>query len=129
MKGLKIILWICALCFLLEFIFVPLPWVSINAFFKWIGVEPIVAQPITVFGFRLSMALFGTIGIFFLILARNPLQYGDMLPLAAYGLICYGIIWFFGAMRYGLPVWAYFCDVILGLVGGLLILFFRKKVI
>jgi hypothetical protein len=67
------------------------------------------------------------IGIFFVILARNPLKYGAMLPLAAYGLVCYGIFCLVGGIRYGLPVWTYSGDVIFGVAAGVLILVLRKK--
>jgi len=67
------------------------------------------------------------IGIFFVILARNPLKYGAMLPLAAYGLLCYGVFCLVGGIRYGLPVWTYSGDVIFGVVAGVLILVLRKK--
>jgi len=73
--------------------------------------------------------IFGIIGVFFAILARNPLKYGVMLPLAAYGLVGYGIFSLVAGMRYGLPVWAYSGDVIFGVVAGVLVLIFRKKAI
>jgi len=77
--------------------------------------------------FRLSLVLFGMIGIFFVILARDPLKYGAMLLLAAYGLVGYGIFSLVAGIRYGLPVWTYSGDVIFGIVAGLLLLTFRKR--
>ena len=73
------------------------------------------------------MSIFGMIGIFFVILARNPLKYGTMLPFAGYGLLCYGMFWFLGGLRYQLPVWTFSGDVIIGLVAGILILALRKR--
>jgi len=127
MKGLKIILWICAICCLLGFIAAALPWRAITALFHWVAVQPPPAEPLTVFVFRLFLAIFGMIGIFFVILARNPLEYGAMLPLAAYGLLCYGVFCLVGGIRYGLPVWTYSGDVIFGIAAGVLILVLRKK--
>ena len=129
MKGLKIILWIGAICCLLAFIFAALPWRAITALFHWAGIEPPAAEPITVFMFRLAEVLFGMIGIFFVILARNPLKYGAMLLLAAYGLVCYGVFALVGGVRYGFPVWTYSGDVIFSIVAGVLLLIFRKKAI
>ncbi len=100
MKGLKIILWICAIGCLLGFIFAVFPWRAITALFNWVGLQPPVAEPITVFMFRLCLAIFGMIGIFFVILARNPLKYGAMLLLAAYGLLFYGVFNLVGGIRY-----------------------------
>ncbi len=129
MKGLKIILWISAICCLLGFIFAAFPWRAITAWFNWVGYQPPSAEPITVFKFRLCLAIFGIIGIFFVILARNPLKYGAMLLLAAYGLLCYGVFSLVGGIRYVLPVWMYAGDVIFGVIAGVLILIFRKKAI
>jgi len=127
MKGLKIILWICGICCLPGFIAAALPWPVITALFQWVGVQPPTAEPITVYIIRLCSAIAGMIGIFFVILARNPLKYGAMLPLAAYGLLCYGVFCLVGGIRYGLPVWTYSGDVIFGVVAGVLILVLRKK--
>ena len=127
MKGLKIVLWICAVCCLLGFVFAALPWRAFTGLCHWVGIQPPAAEAITVFMFRLSLAIFGMIGIFFVILARNPLKYGVMLLLAAYGLVCYGVSSLVGGIRYGLPVWTYAGDVIFGVVAGVLLVIFRKK--
>ena len=128
MKGLKIVLWICAVCCLLGFIAAALPWRVITAWYDWAGVRPhLGAEPITVFAFRLFLALFGMIGIFFAILARNPLGHGAMLLLAAYGLLGFGVFSFAGGIRYALPLWVYSGDVIFCIVAGVLILVFREK--
>ena len=63
MKGLKIILWICAICCLLGFVFAALPWRAITAFFDWFEVQPPTAEPITVFMFRLCSAMGGMIAV------------------------------------------------------------------
>ena len=68
-------------------------------------------------------------GIFFVILARNPISYGAMLLLAGYGLICFGIFYLVGGIRYGLPVWIYSQKSIFSALVGVLILIFRKKAI
>ena len=129
MKGLKTVLWICAVCCLPGFVFAALPWRAFTGLCHWVGIQPPAAEAITVLMFRLSLAIFGMIGIFFVILARNPLKYGAMLLLAAYGLVCYGVFSLVGGIRYGLPVWTYSGDVIFGVVAGVLLAIFRKKVI
>jgi len=129
MKGLKIVLWICAVCCLLGFVFGALPWTAITAWFKCFGLEPPVAGPITAYVFRLCMAIFGLSGIFFVILARNPLKYGGMLPLAGWGILFMGLFSLVGGIRYGFPVWTYAGDVIFCVVIGALVFVFRKKAI
>jgi hypothetical protein len=69
------------------------------------------------------------IGVFFVILARNPLKYGAMLLLAAYGLLLFGVLILMGSLRYKLPFITYIVDVIFCFITGALILFFRKEAI
>ena len=127
MKGLKIILWITGICCLPGFVFAALPWRVVTASCDWAGIQAPVALPITVLVYRLCCAMCGAIGVFFVILARNPLKYGRMLLLAAYGLAGYGILSLVGGIRYGLPAWTYSGDVIFGVVAGVLLLIFRKR--
>ena len=128
MKGLKIILWICAVSCLLGFICAALPWSAIITFYHWSGVQP-PFDATTVFLVRLFLATFGMTGIFFVILARNPLNYDAMLLLSAFGLICFGIFYLVGGIRYGLPIWYFSQKSISCAVFGVLILVFRKKAI
>ena len=127
MKSLKVTLWICGVLCLLSFIFAALPWRVITALCEWVGFQFPAASPIIVYMIRLCLAVVGLIGVFFIILGRNPLKYGAMLLLAAYGLLCYGLFCLVGGIRYALPVWMYAGDVIFGFVAGVLILMFRKK--
>ncbi|MFC1694271.1 hypothetical protein ACFL1R_12275 [Candidatus Latescibacterota bacterium] len=129
MKVLKITLWICGILCLLGFICAVLPWNAISTLCTWFGVQPPAAEPITIYIIRLCLAVTGLIGVFFIILARNPLKYDGMLLLAAYGLLCYGLFCFVGAILYTLPAWAYVGDIIFSFATGVLILIFRKKAI
>lgn len=129
MKGLKITLWICGILCLLGFICAALPWNAISTLCQWFGVQPPIAAPITVYIIRLCLAITGLIGVFFIILALNPLKYDSMLLLAAYGLLCYGLFCLAGGIRYTLPARIYAGDIIFSFVAGILILIFRKKAI
>jgi len=127
MKGLKVVLWICGVSCLLGFIFAVLPWRTITTLFEWFGIQPLEARPIIVYMIRMFSVIVGMIGIFFVFLALNPLNYGAMLLLAAYGLLCYGVLSLVGGIRYGFPIWIFAGDVIFGVAFGILILVFRKK--
>ena len=127
MKGLKITLWFTAVCCLSGFALAALPWKAMTALCGWAGIQAPSAMPLTVFIYRLFSAVIGVIGIFFVMLARNPLKYGGMLSLAAYGISGYGIFALFGGMRYGFPAWTYSLDFTFGVVVGILLIIFRKK--
>ena len=127
MKGLKIVLWVCAIFCLLGFVVAALPWRVMISLCQRAGVEPPTPDAITVYVFRLFMAMFGLIGIFFVILARDPLKYGAMLLLAAYGLLAFGVFCLVGGIKYPIPLFAYLGDVIFGVVAGVLLLIFRRR--
>ena len=127
MKELKIVLWVCAVSCLLGFVFGALPWKAITAWFGFFGIQPPATDPITSYMLRLCMATFGLIGIFFVILARNPMKYGEMLPLAGFGILFMGIFSLLGGIRYGFPVWTYIIDFIFCIVAGVLVFVLRKK--
>ena len=127
MKGLKIILWVCAVGFLLCFVYAVLPFQAWARFSSWFGLQFPAAEPITEAIFRLCLAMFGMVGIFFVILARNPLKCGAMLVLSAWGLLGYGAFSLVGCILYAFPVWIHADGVIGGFVAGALILIFRRK--
>ncbi len=129
MEGLKTVLWVCAVGFLLNFIFAALPWQAMTAWANVFGFQMPAAEPFHIFTFRLCLATYGMIGVFFVILARNPLKYGGMLLLAAYGLLLLGVLILIGSIRYALPLITYFFDVIFCFITGVLILIFRREAI
>ncbi len=127
MKGLKIILWVCAVSYLLCFVYAVLPFQAWARFSSWFGLQFPAAEPITEAIFRLCLAMFGMVGIFFVILARNPLKYGAMLILSAWGLLGYGAFTLVVGILYAFPAWAYADGIIGGFVAGALILIFRRN--
>jgi hypothetical protein len=129
MKGLKVVLWICGIAFLLSFIFLLIPWRVMVHWCELIGIELPLIAPVSVYVTRLLLVCSGLIGIFFLILAANPLRYGPMLPLAGYGLILAGLVCLAYGIRYKLHVIMFGGDVVFSIVAGLLILVFRARAI
>lgn len=127
MTAAKTFLWICAISLLSAFIIAVLPWHAIMSWFSYIGIPTPDAHPLTEFMFRICFALLGTIGIFFVILARNPLAYGPMLKLAAYGLIIWGLISCSGGIYYSFPAITYVGDLVFCLVAGVYLIAFQRK--
>ena len=127
MKELKFVLWICAVGCLLGFVGAVLPWNAILTMFVWLGIETPATQPIVGYALRMLCIITGLIGIFFLILARDPLKYGPMLTLATYGLLFAGLSCLFVGLRYELPVVVLSLDAGFCIVTGTLLLIFRHK--
>ena len=72
--------------------------------------------------FRVSFGIYGLIGIFFILLARNPLTYGPMLDLAAYGLVVFGLLSLIVGLSLGMPWKVFIGDALSGLIlGGIVI--------
>lgn len=127
MKGLKIILWISAIGSLSGFVTAILPWHIITGWIALSGIHAPGNEPATIYMFRLGFMAYGMMGIFFAVLARNPLKYGAMLPLAACFLFCYALFRLVGGILYQYPVWHYIGDFIVGIVFGILILILRNR--
>lgn len=127
MQSLKISLWISAVGCLTAMPFLILPWDVIENIFLLFGVGVIPNDAITIYLFRIVCAAFGFIGIFFVILARNPLQYMPMLNLSAYGLICFGLLCLVLGSGLNMEFKLYVGDVLFGLILGPLIALLSKK--
>jgi hypothetical protein len=127
MKGLKVVLWICTIAFLMSFVAAVLPWQTIVGMYKMGGYQPPTTESMDVLIFRLAMVTFGMIGVFFRILTLKPLEYGPMLPLAGYGMILLGVFLFTAGIRYEIPLWAIGGKGFFLALLGVLILCFRKQ--
>jgi len=127
MKGLQIVLWVCGIAFLLGFIFLLIPWRVMAHWCGLMGMELPLIAPVSVYVTRLLLVCSGLIGIFFIILAKEPLRYGPMLPLAGCGLILAGLVCLVGGIRYNLPFMMFGFDVIFFVLAGKLILVFRGR--
>jgi hypothetical protein len=93
------------------------------------GIEVLAGAPFKAYMARLMCASGGLVGIFFAILATDPLRYGPMLPLAGWGLIFTGLICLAGGIRYQLPPIMFCGDLVFCIVTGVLILIFRARAI
>jgi hypothetical protein len=129
MKGLKVVLWICGVGFLLSFPFLLVPWRIMADWCGRMGVEIAISAPVAAYMTRGILVCCGLIGVFFVILAKDPLRYGPMLPLAGYGFIFAGLVCLAGGIRYDLPFIMFGFDVIFCVVAGKLILVFRGRAI
>lgn len=127
MKCLKIALWIAAIGCLTAVPFIFLPWAVVETIGSWFGVEPLPDTPVAIYFFKIAFGIFGLIGVFFIILARNPLTYGPMLHLAIFGTILFGFLALIVGFAIGLPPIVYIGDGLSGVVLGFAMLIFSSK--
>lgn len=127
MKTLKIVLWISAGGCLTAVPFIFLPWSVIEIIGSWFGIDSLPSSEIAIYFFKVAFGIFGLIGVFFIILAKNPMGYGAMLNLGAIGLILFGFLAFTIGLFIGLPPVVYLGDGLSGLVLGIVILAFSSK--
>jgi hypothetical protein len=124
MKGLKVVLWIVAVIFLLNFLRAILPWSIVSTCAGWILPFDISGfQGLAKFIVRILSAGMGMIGVFYLLLALNPEKYGAMLPLSGYMLLVTGFFALVWGLYYSFPDWMWIVGVLfLGIFGGLILL-------
>jgi hypothetical protein len=127
MKNLKIVLWICAVGCLTAVPLVILPWCIIENIMVCFGLTAIPDIPAAMYFVRIACGVFGLIGIFFIILAKNPLNYGPMLNLAAYGLVVFGLLSLILGLSLKMSPIVYLGDAIFGIVLGIVIAVLSSK--
>lgn len=127
MRSLKIALWICALGCLTAVPFIVLPWGAIKGIMVWYGLEPVPDIPVVMYFIRITCGVFGLIGIYFIILARNPLDYGPMLNLGAYGLIVFGLLCLILGLSMKISLTVFLGDALFGITLGIVIVFLASR--
>ena len=127
MRGLKICLWVAGLACLLSIVGVVLPmscWERIAGFF---GAELLPDSQLFEYMVRLMSATYVGVGVFFVILARDPVKYGVMVPFAGYAAVLLGLTCAVTGLAIGMPVLWFLGDSAGSLVLGVLILTFWQK--
>lgn len=124
MNSLKTALWICALGCLTAIPFIVLPWGIIEAIMMAFGLKSIPEIPeipAVMYFMRIACGVLGLVGIFFIMLARNPLDYGPMLNLGAYGLIVFGLLALVLGLRLRISPMVFLGDTLFGIVLGVVV--------
>ena len=127
MKGLKIVLWVCAIACLPGFLVLVMPWPMIAGMFELYGLGAPTVGPLEAYMFRLTGAMLGLVGVFFLLLALRPMQHRPMLLLAGIGLLAFSLITLVGGIHYRFPLRVFLPDTLFCGITGALIVVFRAK--
>ncbi len=118
MRGLKICLWISGIMWLLSVIGVFLP-VSV--------VESFPDSALFLYGLRVMSAIAAGVGVFYIILALRPMDYGIMVPFSGIGSIVLGVICGIAGISIKIPIPWFLGDALGCFVIGVLILAFWRQ--
>ena len=127
MRALKICLWIAGVgCLLSVFgIFLPMP--VFESIAKFFGIELLPDSPLLVYAVRLMSATYAAVGVFFIILALQPMKYGVMVPFSGLGAVFVGVVCAIAGLSTAMPLWWFLGDSLSCLVLGVLILVFWQQ--
>ncbi len=127
MKSLKVALWVTALGCLTAVPFIVLPWSVVDKIALLFGIELIPNDPLVIYILRVSCGVYGLIGVFFIILARNPLGCSPMLDLGAYGLTIFGLLSLITGLSLEISPKVFTGDSLSGLILGIVIIVLSSK--
>ena len=127
MRALKICLWIAGVgCLLSVFgMFLPMP--VFESIAKFFGIELLPDSPLLVYAVRLMSATYAAVGVFFIILALQPMKYGVMVPFSGLGAVFVGVVCAITGLLTAMPLWWFLGDSLSCLVLGVLILVFWQQ--
>ncbi len=127
MRALKICLWIAGFACLLSVFGMFLPvsaWESITKFF---GIESLPDSPQFMYAVRLMSGTYAAVGVFFIILALDPMKYGVMVPFSGLAAVFVGVVCAIAGPLAEMPLWWFIGDSLSCLVLGVLILVFWQQ--
>lgn len=127
MRGLKICLWISGIMWLLSVIGVFLPVSVIESFYTFMGVESFPDSALFLYGLRVMSAIAAGVGVFYIILALRPMDYGIMVPFSGIGSIVLGVICGIAGISIKIPIPWFLGDALGCFVIGVLILAFWRQ--
>ena len=127
MRALKICLWIAGFACLLSVFGMFLPVSAIESITKFFGIESLPDSPQFMYAVRLMSGTYAAVGVFFIILALDPLKYGVMVPFSGLGAVFVGVVCAIAGLLSEMPLWWFMGDSLSCLVLGVLILVFWQQ--
>jgi hypothetical protein len=127
MRGLKICLWIAGILCLLSVVGLFLPIETGETMARYFGIESLPDSPLFLYTARLMSATFAGIGVFFIILALRPTDYGIMVPFSGLATVVLGVVCGITGFAVGMPNLWFLGDSLSCLVLGILILAFWQQ--
>ena len=127
MRSLKICLWIAAVGCLSSVIGMFLPIRVLESIARAFGGQAFPDSAECVYMIRLMLATYAAVGVFFVILALRPMNYGVMVPFSGLAGVFLGVVCWVTGMVVGMPVLWFLGDSIPCVVLGVLIFVFWRQ--
>ncbi len=128
MRGLKICLWVAGVGCLLSVFGIFLPVSAWESIVKLFGIEPLPDSPLFFYTARLMSATYAAVGVFFIILALRPVDYGVMVPFSGLAAVVLGAICAVTGFAVKMPNLWFLGDSLSCAVLGVLVLVFWRQV-
>jgi len=127
MRGLKICLWITGIACLLSVAGLFLPLSAFESIAGFFGIETLPDSPLIMYAIRTMSATYIGTGVFFIILALNPVKYGVLVPFSGLAAIFIGVVCAITGSIVGMPAIWYLGDFLsCAVLGFLIVLFWRQ---
>ncbi|MFO7956258.1 MAG: hypothetical protein R6X33_04095 [Candidatus Brocadiia bacterium] len=127
MRGLKTCLWIAGLFCLLSVFGLLLPMSALRSLAGVFGGGELPEAPVFVYALRVSSATYLAVGAFFILLARDPMRYGLLVPFAGGASVLVGVVCGVTGLLSGMPAGWFLGDFLTCTVLGILILVFWRR--
>ena len=127
MRALKICLWVAGIVCVLSIFGMVLPVSSLKSISKLYGIESFADSPQFIYAIRVGLGTYAAVGLFFVILALDPLKYGMMVPFSALAAVFIGVLCAIAGLLTKVAFWWFMGDFVSCLVFGILILVFWKQ--
>jgi len=130
MRGLKICLWMGGAFCLLSVFGVFLPISVFESIAKCFGVESagFADSPLIEYAVRLMSGTYVAVGVYLVILAREPMKYGVLVPFTAVASVLLGAGCVVTGMMVGMPVQWFLGDGVPCIVFGVVVLLLWRRV-
>jgi len=126
MRSLKICLWIAGIGCLLSVFGMFLPISVFESIAKFFGIESLPDSPLIMYAIRTVAATYIGVGVFFIILALEPMKYGVLVPFSGLAAVCIGVVCAITGLTVGMPVLWFLGDSLSCVVLGVLIVVFWR---
>lgn len=127
MRALKVCLWVIGVLCLAALVGLVLPMATLESMAGAFGDATFPKAPVVTYVVRTFSATFAAIGVFFILLARDPMRYGVMVPFAGVAAAALGVICGITGAATGIPLLWYLGDCVSCLLAGALVLVLWRR--